>query len=329
MKQVRAAALFGFFVAAGAATFTAYGQIPGTEALTLTLNPSYPRPYQTVTVIPQSSLIDLAASTVTITANGTVVAQGSGAEPAYVTVGGPGTATTVTVRAVSGGQSYTKTVTIRPADVALVTEPFSTAHPFYEGGSLVASEGRVRLVAIPDLRTSGGAPISADNLVYTWRNGEQVLQSASGIGKSVLTATAPVRYRDARITVTVTTQDRSIVAEASTLISPVDPVMRIYRNDPLLGPRFDTALPASLTLAGSEETFRAVPYHFSEAPAISWEVNDVPSDTDRDITVRPTGSGSGSAVLSASAKIASSLQAAEASMRVRFGEGGGLGLFGF
>jgi len=220
-------------------------------------------------------------------------------------------------------------VTIRPADVALITEPISTTHPFYEGGSLVASEGRVRLVAVPDLRTSGGGAISPANLVYTWRNGEQILQGASGIGKSVLTANAPVRYRDARITVTVSTQDQSIVAEASTVISPVDPVMRAYRNDPLLGPRFETALPANLTLAGAEETFRAVPYYFSEAPPITWQVNGTPSDTDKDITVRATGAGEGTAVLTASSNLANSLQSAETALRVKFGEEGGLGIFGF
>lgn len=329
MRRVRAAILLLGAVGIGGAAFTAYAQLGQNTQLTLTLSPLYPRPYETVTIIPQSSLIDLSASTVTITANGVVVSTGSGSEAAYVTVGGPGTATTVNVRAVHGGQTYAANVTIRPADVALITEPYSTTHPFYEGGSLVASEGRVRLVAVPDLRTSGGTAISPANLVYTWRNGEQILQGASGIGKSVLTASAPVRYRDARITVTVSTQDQSIVAAASTVISPVDPLMRVYRKDPLLGPWYETALPANLTLAGVEETFHAVPYYFSEAPPIAWQVNGAPSDTDKDITVRATGSGAGTAVLTASARLANSLQAAETALRIRFGDEGGLGIFGF
>lgn len=329
MKPVRAVILLLSVALFGALTYTASAQLPGTQALTLSLNPAYPRPYQTVTVVPQSSLIDLSASTVTVTANGTTVYEGSGAEAAYVTVGAPGTATTVNVRAVTGGQTYTATATIRPADVALIVEPSSTTHPFYAGGSLVAAEGRVRLIALPDLRTANGAVIAPSNLIYTWRNGEQVLQAASGIGKSVLTASAPVKHRDARITVTVTTQDRSIVAETSTFISPADPLVRLYRNDPLLGPRYDTALPGALSLAGDEETFRAVPYYFSETPAIAWQVNGAPSDTDQDITVRATGSGAGTAALSATARSSAGFQTGETSMRVSFGEGGGLGIFGF
>jgi hypothetical protein len=325
MKRAPVIALLIFF---GIGFLSTHAQLSGTEALTLTVSSTYPRPYQSVTVIPQSTVIDLAASTVTATVNGTQVASGSGAEPIYVTVGGPGTVTNVTVRASYGGQTYIKTVVLRPADVALVVEPQSTTHPFYEGGSLIAAQGRVRIVAIPDLRTSGGGVIPANNLVYTWRNGEQILESASGIGKSVLTANSPVQYRDARITVTVTSQDRSVVAEATAVIAPSESLIRIYRNDPLLGPLFDTALPRSITLGGNEDTFRAVPYYFAEKPPLTWQVNGSASDYDQDITVRMTGSGTGTALLTASAKAPNSSQSTNAALSVKFGENKGFLFFG-
>lgn len=323
MKQAAATLLlFGALFGIG---YTSYAQL-GADPLILNASPAYPRPYESVTIVPESSVIDLSASTVTVSVNGQVMSTGSGAEAAYVTMGGPGTVTTVRVSAVYGGQTYTKTLTLRPADVALVVEPVSTSHPFYEGGSLVAAEGQVRLVAIPDLRTSAGAPIPAANLVYTWRNGEQVLQAASGIGKSVLTATSPIRYRDARITVTVSSQDRSIVAEATTVIAPANPLVRVYRNDPLLGPLYDTALPASVELSGTEETFRAVPYFFSNAPAFTWSVNGATSDTDRDITLRSTGEGNGRARVQVLAGLAA--ESAGAAFTVDFGDSSGFNFFG-
>jgi ribosomal protein L31 len=305
-----------------------HAQIGGAEPLQLTMTPSYPRPYQQVIVIPQSSVIDLTSSTVVVTVDGREVSRGSGAEAAYITVGGPGTATNVVVRATSGGQTYTKSLTIRPADVALVVESGSTSHPFYEGGSLIASEGGVRLVAIPDIRTSAGTSVPAANLVYTWRNGDQILQSSSGIGKSVLSAVAPTKWRDAAITLTVTTQDRSIVAEATASIAPADPYLRVYRNDPLLGPLFGTALPSDILLNGDEETFRAVPYFFSRKPAFTWEVDGIPSDSDEDVTVRASGLGSGTASLGVSAGLADTFETATAGMSVTFGEGRSLGIFG-
>jgi len=322
-------ALFGAFLALAGfgAVYAAHAQLGGTDPLTISIDPDYPRPYQIVTVTPQSSLIDLAASTVTISANGTVVQKGTGGESASVAVGGPGTVTTITVTAVNNGQTYTKSLSIRPADVALVVEPTSTTHPFYEGGALIGSEGKLRIVAIPDLRTSSGAQISPANLVYTWKNGDQVLEGSSGIGKSILTATAPIRYRDTTITVTVSSQDSSVVGQASVLISPQDPLLRIYENDPLLGPRYDTALSNSITLTDSEATYRAVPYFFTSAPSLTWQVNGTPSQTGQDITVRPSGNGKGTAQLGVSASSGSLGQSANSALSVTFGQSSS-GIFG-
>lgn len=324
MKRAEVIALL---VLAGLGVMHAHAQLTGADPLTLTITPNYPRPYESVTIVPQSSVIDLSASTVTVTVNGKTVSKGSGAEAAYVTVGGAGTATTVNVTVVSNGQSYVKSVTLRPADVALVVEPQSTTHPFYGGAALVASEGGVRLIAVPNIRTAGGALVPAANLVYSWRNGEQVLADASGIGKSVLAATSPVRYRDALITVTVSTQDQSVVAEASTLVAPADPLVRLYRNDPLLGPLFGTALAGEIPLAGTEDTFRAVPYYFASAPAIAWRVNHVTNDTDSDITVRASGEGSGTALIDASA-VGAGGQSAAAQFSVAFGNESSFDFFG-
>lgn len=310
------------------AVYIAQAQIGTTESLSITINPDYPRPYQIVTVTPESTLIDLSASTVTFSVNGKVVQEGTGGESASIAIGGPGVTTTIVVTATNNGQKYTKSVVIRPADVALILEPTSTTHPFYEGASLIGNEGRVRIIAVPDLRTSSGTPIPASSLVYTWRNGEQILQGSSGIGKSVLTATAPVRYRDTVITVTVSSQDSSVVGQASVFVSPRDPVMRIYENDPLLGTRYEKALPDSIELTENEATYRAVPYYFTSTPSITWAVNGTPSQTGRDITVRPSGNGKGTAVLRSTALLGNGGQSAEKGLSVVFGESGG-GLFDF
>jgi hypothetical protein len=258
-----------------------------------------------------------------------VVQRGSGSAPVQIQAGAAGTRSTIKVTAITGdGQTYTKSLTISPADVSLVVEPVSTAHPFYKGASLVASEGLVRLIAIPDLRTASGAAIPASSLVYTWKNGDQVLQSDSGIGKSVLTATAPVKFRDATISVTVAAPDSSTVAQTSALISPVDPVVRIYQNDPLLGPLFNYALPDTISMSDAEDTFRAVAYYFTGTPSLAWSVNNVQSQSGQDITVRSSGSGSGTAIVGFEANQAATSQNANASMTVQFGAKKSLGIFG-
>lgn len=307
----------------------AHAQIVGVEPIEISITPQHPRPYQTVTVRPSSTVIDLSSSQVVISANGTVVSRGSGATPANVTMGGAGTATTIRVTASVGGQTYTKELRIRPSEVALIVEPQTTSHPFYAGGTGVASEGQLRLIAIADLRSTAGARIDPSTLVYTWRLGDRVLTAQSGIGKSTLTATAPVRYRDTVVTLTAATQDGSVVAQAQTLIAPIDPIVRVYRNDPLLGPWFDASLSGTYVMTGDEQTFRAVPYHFAGGSQITWLVNSAESGSDNDITLRSTGSGGGTANLIARVKQAATFALAETRLSVRFGEErGGLGIFG-
>ena len=303
-------------------------QTVGADPFTVDLSPDYPTPYQTVTVTPSSTIFDIGSAIVTITVNGAAYYKGTGGASVDIPVGGPGTVTNIAVTAVTGGQTYTKKLALRPASVALVVEPVSTTHPFYAGASLVPSEGSVRLVAIPDLRTSAGKAIDPNTLEYHWKLGDQDLDGSSGIGQSVLTATAPQRYRDALVSVTVQSQDGGLIAQANTTISPVDQTTQIYEDDPLLGPLFDNALTDSYTMSSSEDTFLGVPYYFSSTPAFSWVMNGADSGSDPDITVRSSGSGAGTAVLGFTGTSADSSESANSSLSVLFGNKSSLGLFG-
>ncbi len=301
----------------------------GGPALDAVLVPKHPAPYSTVTVTPSSNSFDLTGSAVTVSVNGAVVAKGSGAAPVQFAIGGPGSKTTVIVTAISpDDQTYTQTLVIRPAEVALIAEPVSSTHPFYRGTGQLASEAGVRLIAIPDLRSTPGTRLSANSLTYTWKVGDRILTTSSGVGRSTLTATAPVQYRDALVNVVVTNPDQSIVAEASMLLSPVNPIVRIYADDPLLGPLFNKALSGAYTMTDTETTFRAVPYFFSAAQAFAWKVNGAPNGTDADITVRSTGDGAGTATLGITTSNATNRQSATSQLSVGFGAAKKLGIFG-
>lgn len=307
---------------AGAFALPANAQISGMGAdpLTLDLSPTYPAPYQTVSITPSSTSFDIAGATISVTVNGAAFYKGSGGANISVPVGGPGSTTTIVISVTSGGQTTKKTLVIHPADVALVVEPISTTHSFYKGIGLVAPEGRVRLIAIPDLRSSSGKALDPSTLQYTWKLGDQVLANESGIGKSVLNAAASARYRDSDVSVTVASPDGSIVAQSTATISPVDPLTLIYQEDPLLGPLFDTALNGSVTMVDAEDSYRGVPYYFSGTPALSWTVNGTVSGSDKDITVRSTGNGTGSAVIGFTASENAASQTANSTLSVNFGQ---------
>lgn len=279
-------------------SFPVYAQLASTEPLTISINPQYPRPYDQVTVTVGSNLVNLSASAITISLNGQVVSEG--ARSAVIRVGGAGETTTIRATATTNGQTHSAVRAIRPAEVSLVLEPSTSAHPFYEGGKLVAPETRVRIVALADLRTSTGARIAPSQLAYTWKLGDKVLNEQSGLGKSVLDATAPVRYRDAQVSVTVATQDNSQSARSSIFVSPTTPLVRIYATDPLSGTDFAHAISGTYALTSSEDSFLAVPYFFKGTPSVAWTLNGTVSSREDTITVRTTGNQTGTALVSAS-----------------------------
>lgn len=325
MIRVLALSVLLFSISFGAAR----AQFTSADPLTVSISPEYPKPYDTIVVTPSSTLIDLASATVKVSVNGKVISTFSGSEGTNVTVGAPSVKTTITVTATAGGKIYKKSVVIATGDVALVVEPLSTAHPLYKGALLLAPQGRVRVIAIADLRNSSGTRLNPNSLVYTWRLGNQILESDSGIGKNVLSAIAPQRYRDAQISVVVTSSDGSVVAKETTLLQSTDPVVRIYKTDPLLGTNFTHALTGTYSLTGSEESFRAVPYFFAAIPTLSWAVGGQGSGTSDEVTVRTSGSGAGKSSLSLSARLSETHQSVTNTLGLSFGNKNTTNIFGF
>jgi hypothetical protein len=304
----------------------AHAQFGPTEPLTVSISPQNPEPYGTVTITLGSTLIDLSSSELSISVDGKVISEGL--RTATARAGAPGSKMTIVGKAVTATQTYQKTLVVTPAQVALITEPVSTTHAFYQGASLVAPESRVRLIALPDLRTSAGARIDKKDLGFTWRLGDQILQDQSGLGRNILVATAPIRYRDAKISVTVTTKDKSVIASASTYISPADPFVRIYKTSPLGGVDFDHALSNLFTLSGPEETFRVVPYFFKGTPNVLWTLNGTESGLDKSITVRTTSTSKGTAALGVTATDITASEQARAGLTLQFGDSSDT-IFGF
>lgn len=300
--------------------------LPLPAELSVVLSPLYPRPYDTVTVTVKSTMLDLSASTITISVNGTTIAEGE--RTAWFVMHGPGEKFVVEVVTTDADGTHKIQKTISPADVALVVEPQTSVPPFYKGARLVASEGSVRLIALPDFQSAPGVRIPPQNLSYSWKFGDRILEAQSGLGKNVLSAIAPVRYRDALITLTVTTQDKALVAQSSVMVTPIDPFIRVYQNDPLTGIDLATALSKTFAMTADEHTFRAVPYFYSGSPKVAWTLNGTDSDQDPDLTVRTTGATKGTAVLGAHASDTNVINNAETRFTIEFGAARSTGIFG-
>lgn len=298
---------------------------PSIAPFTLSVNPTYPTPYGQATVSVQSTSLDLSASTMVASVNGTQVYQGD-VRPFSITIGAPGAATTVKVTVTNGGTNYSESLSVTPGDVALVLEPQSSAPALYKGEPLIPMAGSVRAVAVPNFHTAAGTPIDPNTLSYVWTVDGTTFQNSSGIGRSsVLVAVPAIQYRQSTVSVVVKTTNGAEVGSASADITGNQPIVRMYQSDPLLGVLFDHALGSTFSISGSEISFFGVPFSFSSSgggPALSWSVGGSQAQTGSSLTLRPQGSGAGSAALSFTATNANTNEMATANSTLSFGSGG-------
>jgi len=219
-------------------------------------------------------------------------------------------------------------ISAQSQDVAIVAEPISSAPPLYPGKPLVPLEGSVRVVAVADLKNASRKQIDPNSLVYAWTvDGTKILDS-SGIWKEAIIVAPPLQYRVRDVSVSVMNSDGSFVGGATLSLSPMEPLVRIYENDPLLGIRYDRALSDRYAIA-VESTLYAAPFSLPTArgaPLLRWFLNSATVQTGNSITLRPTGSGSGSASLSIIAS-AGSYTTATTNLSLTFGTKPGLNIF--
>lgn len=300
-----------------------------TNPFSITIRPKYPAPYERAIITPTSGSVDLANASMTVTADGKQVYQGN-PQPVGITLGDVGVSTNIKITVTSNGTPYSQNFSIRPQDVMVIAEPLSSAPALYPGKPLIPLEGKVRVVAVANMKGADGKTIPANLLSYTWEIDGATIASASGIGRSSFIVASPLQYRESTVSVTVRDQAGTVQSGASLSLAPKQPIVRIYKNDPLLGILFDHALPNTYTITSSEASFYGAPYSFSLSsglPTLRWFLNGTVAQTGNLLTLRPTGSGKGSASLSLLASGGESITATT-NLSVSFGTASGGGFFG-
>lgn len=295
---------------------------------TVSVGPQYPAPYGEATLSFLSSTLDLTNATITVSVGGKQIYKGS-VQPVTLTLGKAGSVTNVLVLLSSGGTTYGQRAVIQPQDVVLIAEPISSAPALYKGKPSVPLEGDTRIVAVANLKDATGKTIDPATLSYAWTVDDTQIANSSGIGKSVIMVASPLQYRSRTVSVVVQSQSGSLVGGAKLTLAPKEPSVRIYESDPLLGIRFDRALAGQYAIA-AESTLFAVPFSFARAnggPRIQWFLNGEAAQTGSSITLRPSGSGQGTAALSLTVSKGAAIEAL-ANLSLSFGTKPSTNFFG-
>ncbi len=267
---------------------------------TLSVNPQYPAPFSQAVFGVLSDSIDLANATMTVLVNGKKTYQGS-VQTTEVALGKAGNIVKVDVTISSNGATYKQTISIQPQDVSLIAEPISSAPVLYPGKPLIPLEGSVRVVALANFKNASGVALAPSTLSYAWTVDGMQIADSSGIGKQAVVVASPLQYRSREVSVAVKSPNGALVGGDSLSFSSQEPVIRIYENDPLLGIRFERVLENQYAIAGAESTLFAAPFSLpitNGAPLLQWFLDGTAVQTGSSITLRPSGSGQGSALLS-------------------------------
>ena len=271
------------------------------DSVMLDASADYPQPGQSFTVTAQSNQINLDEASIAWTIDGTELQEARDSKSIQVTAGKAGKVLTISVAATTPeGGVYRKTLRTIPASVDIIWETSSRVPPFYKGKTLAAAGNAITLIALPNLVTAGGSKLKPSELIYTWKQGSQVLGSQSGLGAQKITIAGPEIFKNIEIIVEVTNVDKSLGAAGFIDIDAAQPRVLFYEKHPTLGVKYEHALSSEEVTSG-EISVVAEPYFISmtstDIPNLrfKWRLNgesiENPSLDQTNILLRPTGAG--------------------------------------
>ncbi len=304
------------------------------------VSPETPGPNAQVTIEAQGVGTFLGNSTITWSLNGKVVSSGVGVRDFTFTTGSLGTQTRVHVTINSSSEgTLTNDWVFSPSSVNMIWEADTSVPPLYKGKALYSGGSNLKVVAFPSIVVNGkGLPSSS--LSFQWTVNDTPATQQSGLGRNSLNFTGDQLQPQEDVAVTVY-YGASQVGFGEVIIPATTPQILFYDKDPLRGMLLDSALPSALSLSAKEFTIQAAPYYFansslqSGAATYAWTLNDQdttgPNAAKGMLTLRQTGSGTGSAVIGVTIQNSDSsmlVQAAQAAMQIVFGQSSGTSLFG-
>lgn len=260
-----------------------FAQLTGIETGYLNIVPESPGPNEQVTATLTSYATDLNAADISWLINGEVVKKGKGIKKISFTTGELGSVSDIeAIAATEDGWSFNKNLTLRPAKVSLIYEPDTYTPPFYRGKPIYTYQGRVRVIALPQFVDENGIFLKPSELIYIWKEKGVVANNASGYGKSVFNFKGKIPFRTNDITVEASAPGKDLSARASLSLTPVEPKVVLYENDPAYGILYNKAIGNNFNLDKDEISIAAVPYFFNTDRRsdvnlnYEWNVNGAP-----------------------------------------------------
>lgn len=269
------AVLFAFVFLGGAA---AGAVMPNTDSdFSVEFNPEVPGPNERVSAKAVSYNFDVNRSYISWFVNGKLKLRGIGEKNFSFTVGDRGEKISIRVSlANENGADLSETFYFTPAEVDLLWEAKTYTPFFYKGKAMPSPGAEVRMAAIPHFNEY--AAKNSSNLVYKWKLNHKNMPKQSGAGMNYFTFKTRGPLSESIVGVEVSDYKRTVVAENSVRIVNRDPELLFYRDRPMEGIDYGSAIEKEFDFSGNEISIRAEPYFFPKkalrAAKYDWKMNN-------------------------------------------------------
>lgn len=248
------------------------------DDLTYEITPRNPRPGDTVTIELKSSGINLNAANIEWKHNNTTILNGQGEtflSDFVLNQGGLREEIVVVVKK-SGGGIIEQIISIHPSNVDIIYEVDTYIPPFYEGKPEYAHNSMVKFIAIPSVLDENGRQMGTDEFVYKWYVDNQIVQESQRVGKNYFYYKDDFSGRDMDVSVNVKSIDNEFNTLQGISVSPIDPEIVLYEDNPKYGVLFNRAFSNRVETSQKEISIKAAPYFFSNNSDIDfvWALNN-------------------------------------------------------
>ena len=241
--------------------------------------PENPAPNSNVNITLRSFAANLDSVSISWFVNEKSVLSGIGKKSFSVTAGAAGSEITVLVKVFLPDGEIDKTIIIRPSRMILLWQANdSYVPPFYKGKALPVADSEIKVVAMPEIQTTGGM-VNPKNMTYFWKKDYGNEQGASGYGKNFFLYVNDFLESSNNVSVEASTVDQKFSSSASIDIGAVSPEILFYKKDNNLGIIWEQALLDGYRIQG-EEVIVAAPYFIApqdiRRPDLvwNWSIND-------------------------------------------------------
>lgn len=230
------------------------------RGLAITLTPEFPKAFDEVRILIDSSTINLDSSTITWKADGRTILRGSGEKSTSILVGDYGKTTSVQVVIDTGSDIIVRDIPITPNYIDLIWQANTYTPSFYKGKALFTSESSIKIVAVPHI-IQNGKLLNDQELYFQWIQNNGIV--LSGIGKNVFSYDHFFIKKSDTIAVQISLPNGNVLAKNQLVMNTDRPKIMLYEEDPLLGTLSQKAILDKNILERKETVIKVFPFFFS------------------------------------------------------------------